>query len=124
MMTGTSGRCEDAAAGQEPDAFGCFHRKSGAAPGHDVEREVGVLPQLVLIATHVEARAVDLADLDVARAELELALDIAHRRAAIAAAARLMKHQRAVLRTQARDPFERGRGGGHCAQKNPCGLGL
>ncbi len=75
----------------------CFQREACAAAGHDVQGEPGVLPQLVLVAADVEGRAVDLAEQDVTRSDAELALRVAHRSAAVAAAARLMEHERTVV---------------------------
>ena len=54
-------------------------------------------PTIVLFAVHPELTAGNLAHFDINASQLELAYWKAHRGAAIAAAPRLMKHQRAVF---------------------------
>jgi len=57
-------------------------------------------PAPVLLAVHPELAARDLAHLDINASQLEFAHGKTHRGAAIAAAPRLMKHQRAVFALQ------------------------
>jgi hypothetical protein len=87
-----------------------------------------VLPDLELRPADVDRRAIHVAEVHVALADLELALRIAHGRAAVAAAAGLMEEQRAVLRHQLAEHGRRFRGDadpgdvGH-DQKNPSFFG-
>ncbi len=55
-------------------------------------------PIFELIGADVEFAVRDLAEQHILRADAELAGGIAHRRRTVAAAARLMEYQRAVLR--------------------------
>src|SRR5208282_1555386 len=74
--------------------------EAGAAPGHDVDDELGVAPIFELRRPDVEGTAGDLAEPHVLAADPELAGRVAHRRRAVAAAARLMEHQRAMLASE------------------------
>ena len=56
-----------------------------------------MLPHLVLCAADIDGRAADLAEQHVAVADQEVALRVAHRRRAVAAAAGLMEEHGAVL---------------------------
>jgi hypothetical protein len=85
---------------EEPAPRRRFERETGAAPWHDVERELRVLPQLVLIGTDVEGTAGDLAEEDVACADPELAAREAHRGATVATPPRLVKEERTVRRSE------------------------
>src|SRR5690606_20525361 len=87
---------EDARAGEEAHALGNLEREAGAAARHDVDDELGMLPILELVARHVEGMAGDLAHQHVGLADPEVAGREAHRRAAVAAAAGLMEHERAM----------------------------
>ncbi len=62
-----------------------------------------MLPVFELAAAHVERLAVHLAKLHIGVADHEFAARIAHRGAAVAAAPRLVKHQRPVLLAQDAD---------------------
>src|SRR5690349_10604451 len=90
-------RCAHRRADQEPHVGRRLHREAGAAPRHYIDRPPRVRPTLVLFAIHPEFTARDLANLDIDAAQLEFAQRKTHRGAAIAAAPRLMKHQRAVF---------------------------
>jgi hypothetical protein len=48
-------------------------------PRHDVDDEIGVLPDLVLRCADIERRAADLAELDVRVADEKFAGRVAHR---------------------------------------------
>lgn len=98
-------------AGQEADAFRRFDREAGSAAGHDVDDEVGVLPVFELRRAHAEGHAADFAEVHVGAAEYEFVARVAHRGAAVAAAAGLMEEQGAVFGGELGDPFERFRGG-------------
>src|SRR5262249_59880309 len=78
-----------------------------AAAGNDVDDELGVLPIAELVEIHVDRAAADLAEIFVVAADMELALDIAHRRRAVAAAPGLMKHQGTMLGLQLIDQLKR-----------------
>lgn len=98
-------------AGQEADALRRFDREAGSSPRHDVDDEVGVLPVLELRRAHAEGHAADFAEVNVGAAEYEFIARVAHRGAAVAAAAGLMEEQGAVFGGELGDPFERFRGG-------------
>lgn len=70
-----------------------------------------MLPVLELRRAHAEGHAADFAEEHVGAAEYEFVARIAHRGAAVAAAAGLMEEQGAVFGGEPGDPFER-RGGG------------
>src|SRR5262249_33241049 len=72
-----------------------------------VHRPARVLPQLELLAVHPELAARNLADFLVDAAELEFTDWKAHGGAAIAAAPRLMEHERPMLLLQPLDDFPR-----------------
>ena len=78
-----------------------------AAAGNDVDDELGVLPVVELVGVHIEGNAADLAELHVVAADAELGLGVAHRRRAVAAAARLVEHQGPVLGAQPLEELER-----------------
>lgn len=98
-------------AGQEADALRRFDREAGSSPRHDVDDEVGVLPVLELRRAHAEGHAADFAEVHVGAAEYEFIARVAHRGAAVAAAAGLMEEQGAVFGGEPGDPFKRFRGG-------------
>src|SRR3954452_6358414 len=89
---------EDAAAGEEADALGRLEREAGAAAGHHVHDQLGVAPALELGGADVEWAAPDGAEPDVGGPGAEPAYREAHRRAAVAAAARLVEQELAVQR--------------------------
>ncbi len=88
---------EYAAARQKPHAFRRLHRKPGAAPGHDVDDELGVPPILELRGADVKLAAGNLAQQHILRSNAEIARGIAHRRRPVAAAPGLVEHQSSVL---------------------------
>src|SRR6478735_10410504 len=72
---------------------------------HDIDREVGVLPVLELGLRDEDVDRtvqpdVEHPEMDVARTGQEHADGVAHRRAAVAASARLVEHERPVLRRE------------------------
>ncbi len=79
---------------------GRFQREARAAPRHHVDDQLGVLPIIELVGIHEHVAAADRAEMHVVAADAELAFRVAHRRRAVAAAARLMEHQRPVFRPQ------------------------
>src|SRR5271167_1704591 len=87
----------DRRARQKPLLAPIVEREHAAAPGHDIDDEIGVFPDLVLRPADIEGRAADLAELHIAVADDEFALRIAHWRRAVAAAARLVKEHRSVV---------------------------
>src|SRR5574337_663709 len=87
----------DLRARQKAPLAAVVEREHAAAPGHGVDDEVGVFPDLVLRGADIEGRAADLAELHVVVADEKIALTVAHRRGAVAAAARLMEEHRTVL---------------------------
>jgi len=89
---------EDAGAGEKADAFRAFERKHAAAPGNDVNDELCMLPIFVLRLGDVKRAAADFAKQHVGIADDQLTERVAHRRAAVAAAAGLMEHKWAVFR--------------------------
>ena len=97
---------EDTRADEEADAFSVVEREHAAAAGNYVEGELGVLPIFELAFAHVEGLAIDFSELDIGVAGDELATGIAHGGAAVAAAAGLMEHQRAVLLAQDADEVD------------------
>lgn len=70
-----------------------------------------MLPVLELRRAHAEGHAADFAEVNVGAAEYEFIARVAHRGAAVAAAAGLMEEQGAVLAGELGDPFKRFRGG-------------
>ena len=85
----------------EVDAVETFERERVGGSGQYVEPERRTLPALVLVGVDVEGRPGDLAEQKVVRSDEQLALVQAQGRAALAAAAGLEEHQRAVPLTQA-----------------------
>src|SRR5580700_10884410 len=79
---------------QEAHALRAFERKHTSASGHDIDDQMRVLPVFELRSPDVERMTADLTQQDVLRPDHKIATWIAHRGAAIAAAPRLMKHQR------------------------------
>ncbi len=69
--------------------------------------QLGVAPIFELRRTDIEAAVFDLTEKDVLGSDAELACRVAHRRRAVAAAARLVEHQRAVHLAQAADDGRR-----------------
>ncbi len=94
------GIIEDTGADEEPETFRSIERKHAATTRDHVENQLRVLPILKLAAAHVKWLAVHLAQLHIRIANQELATRIAHRGAAIAAAPRLVEHQRPMLFTK------------------------
>jgi hypothetical protein len=78
---------EYAAAGQKTNAFRRFKRKAGAASGHDVNNELGMLPVFELRSADIEFAAGYFAEQDVLRANAKLAGREAHRGRTVAASA-------------------------------------
>ena len=71
-------RLEDARPDEEADARQRLEREARASSGHDVERQLGVLPVVELRGSHVERATVDDAQEHVPLADPELALGEAH----------------------------------------------
>jgi hypothetical protein len=94
---------EDTASGQKSNALRGFKCEAGAASGHDVNDELGMLPVFELCCADVEFAAGDFAEKDVLRADAELAGLEAHRGRTVAASARLVKHQRPMLQLELRN---------------------
>lgn len=87
---------KDARAGDKADPFRALKGKAGAAAGNHVDDQLAVGEEFVLLRPHPDRTTADVTKADIDPADLELTCRIAHRRAAIAAAARLMEHQRAM----------------------------
>ena len=104
---------EDAGSDEEAEAFGAFEGEHAAAAGYHVHSELGVFPVFELAAAHIKWRVANFAQPDVIIPQQELAARKAHRRAAVAAAAGLMKHQIAVARLELFDARERRIGSEH-----------
>src|SRR6266852_2409816 len=83
-------------ANNEPHVEGRLEREASTPPGHDVHGPAGMRPESELRAIHPELAAGNLAHLLVHTPQLEFAHLEAHGRAAVAASARLMKHDGAV----------------------------
>ena len=87
-----------------------------------------MLPAFELVTAHVEFTAIDDAQQDVALTDLELPGGVAHGRAAITAAAGLVKHHRAVDTRELADQLAGGVGEEHAwvrvahDQKKPMGF--
>lgn len=107
---------EHPAADEEAQAARALDREARAAPRHHVDGEVRVLPVLELRRPDEEGRAGHDAEQHVALADAELAARVAHGGAPVAAAARLVEHQRPVL---AREVGEQGSGGVRHKNQNP-----
>ena len=86
---------EDAAASEKAHAEGASTRSRSHGRYH-VDDELRVLPVLELGGTDIERAPFDPAETHVLAADPELARRVAHRRAAIAAAAGLVKHEVAM----------------------------
>src|SRR5450631_2989278 len=84
-----------------------LQRKACAPPRHHVHRPLRVGPPPGLIAIHPKFTADDFAHLFIDTAQFELSDLKAHWRAAVAAAAGQVKHDRAVLLFQGLDQFTR-----------------
>ncbi len=106
-------------AGEEPQPRGPLQREHAAVAGHGIDDQVRVFPVGELGFAHVEGRARDLAEQHVGIAEHEFAAGEAHGRAAVAAAAGLVEHERAVLCLQ---PLDEGDGLGR-GRDTGCGSG-
>src|SRR5665647_882578 len=87
---------------------GPLQRKLAARAGYGIERQMRVFPVLELAQAHVKRYSANPTQFDVCAAQIELSIRIAHRCAAIAAAAGLMKHEFAVLGLQFINQRERG----------------
>src|SRR5579863_1940513 len=96
-------------AGEKTNPFRTFEREHAAAPGHDVDDQVGMHPVLELSSAHVEGLAADLPEQHIRLADLQFAPRKAHRRAAVAAAPGLMKHERPMAALQLVDQLQRRR---------------
>src|SRR5450759_5152241 len=84
-----------------------FERETGATSRHNVDGPASVRPAPELLTIHPEFTAGDLADLFVDAAELKFPYLEAHRSAAIAAAAGLMKHERTMCLLELLDELTR-----------------
>lgn len=115
---------EDPRARQEAHTLGGFEREAAAAPRHDVDGEVRVLPVLELLKPDEDRRAGNLAEIDVLRPDAHLAAWVAHRRGAVAAAATLMNEQRPVHRFERAQHHNRRVGDIDAADRGSCGRGL
>ena len=98
---------EDAAASEKAHSERRFYRETGATAGHNVNDELRVLPGLELSGTDIERAPFDAAETYVLAADPELARRVAHWRAAITAAAGLVKQQVAMGVPQCRDDSRR-----------------
>src|SRR5262245_12085785 len=88
------------ASSQKAHALRRLRREAGATSGNNVDDKLCMLPIVELRRAHVELAASDLAKQNVLWADAEIADRIAHRRRAVAAAARLMEQQVTMLRLQ------------------------
>lgn len=90
---------------EETQAFGGFDAEAAAPAGHHVDHQLRVLPRLELRSGDPHRNPVpDIEDgeQDVAVADEEFAVGVAHRRRPVAASAGLVEYQRAVALLQFR----------------------
>ncbi len=87
---------EGARAGEEAALAAVVEGEHAAAARHHIEDQLRVAPGVELGRADVDRRAADFAQLHVAVADQEVALRVAHGRGTVAAAARLVKEDRAV----------------------------
>src|SRR5215217_1490846 len=85
---------EDTASREEAHTQGRLQAEARAPSRHHVQRQVRVLPDLELRTADVDGAAFDFAQEDIPLADTELLRRVAHGRAAVAAAPRLVEHQR------------------------------
>jgi len=91
---------EHAGAREEANTEGGLERETAAPARNHVDDQLGVLPDLVLQRADIERGTVDITEQDVPGADPEFGTGITHRRTAVAAAPRLVKQKRAVLRLE------------------------
>src|SRR5262249_20820187 len=98
---------------EHPQSLRGTEREPWATPGNDINEDLGFLPIVELVATHIAAAAADLPELNVVAADAEFAGRIAHRRRTVAAPAGLMEHQRPMLGPQVLNKGQSLRGCGY-----------
>jgi hypothetical protein len=94
---------KDAATREDPYSLRRLKRETGAAARHHVDNQLRVLPIRELGSADIDRAAFDRSEENVLLAGSEFIERIAHRRAAIAASAGLMKQQRTMLLAQSSD---------------------
>ena len=72
--------CEDAAARQKPFLSTIIEREHAATTGHNIKDQLGVFPDFELGAADPDLCAVQLAQTDIALANLEVPNRVAHGR--------------------------------------------
>ena len=95
---------------QEPQFAAVIEGEHSAPARNDVDDEVGMLPGLKLGGADIDWSATDMTEQNVGIPDDEFVSGVTHRRRPIAATARLMKQNRAVLLDDFLDEPERCRG--------------
>lgn len=106
-------RRKDACARQEPSFTPIVEGEHAATPGHDVENELRVTPSFELGRADIYGDAVNLAKFDIVGADAKLGGRVAHRRRAVATAARLMNEDIGMIPPDFREEGARGVCGCH-----------
>jgi hypothetical protein len=114
---------KDAGTGQKSHSLGVFERKHTASPGNNVKDELSVFPVLELAAAYVKGCVAKRSQQNVAIAKQKLSARIAHGRASVAAASRLMEHEVAMFSVELRHQLDGGISGDYLVG-NPGHRGL
>ena len=93
--------------GNKPNTQWYLERKARPAALYDIDRQLGMLPELKLVLRHIKIAARDFAQPNIRRPDHKLALRITHRRRPVTAPAGLVEHEIAVFFTELRNDRSR-----------------
>jgi hypothetical protein len=95
--------CKHPRPNQKPHPLRPIQREHPTSPRHHIQNQLRMLPVLKLAAAHIKRGVLYRCQQHVAITNQKIPQRITHWRAAIAASARLVKHQRPMLRQQPLD---------------------